>query len=153
MSQSASAQSEPLRQTVRTIAGGYATAHNQARLIWLRPFQHERPSRPVTTICQPPRENEGTIHLTFGDDEHVLGSGNRGEHAPYRDVLIFGQDAVGTRMSAVVDEVVGIPSGATGAHLNQPRPDFVRRTMNRDVMIDRADGLGNQVISGERPRN
>ncbi len=150
MRYSASTQSEPLRQTVRAIAGGNATAHDESRLIPLALFQHERPSRLVTTICQSPRKNEATIRLTFGNDEHVLGSGERGKHASYRDVLIFGQDAVGTRMPAIVDEAVGIPSSATGAHLNQPRPDFARRTMNRDGMIDRPDGLGNQVISGKR---
>src|SRR5271167_2977312 len=118
MSQSASAQREPLRQTVRMVAGGYATAHDQSRLIWLRLFQHECPSRLVTTICQSPRKNEATIRLILRHSEHVSDSGEGGEYASHRDALIFRQDAFGAVMPAVVDEIIGIPSSATGAHLN-----------------------------------
>src|SRR6266566_4839930 len=79
----------------------------------------------------------------------VSDSGERGEHASNRDALIFRQDAFGAVMPAVVDRVVGVPSSAARAHLHQPRPDIAGRTMNGDGVVDRADGIGNQVISGE----
>ncbi len=40
-----------------------------------------------------------------------------GEHASDADVLIIGQDTFGASLPAVIDEVVGVPSGAARAHL------------------------------------
>src|SRR5208337_2491441 len=42
-----------------------------------------------------------------------------------------------------------IDNGATGAHLRQPGPDVARRTANGDGVMDRADGLENQIVSGK----
>jgi len=52
-------------------------------------------------------------------------------------------------VSAVIDEVIAVPSSAPGAHLGQPSPDVMGRAMNGDGVIDRANGLGNQVVSGK----
>ncbi len=90
------------------------------------------------------------LPFALRDHEHISGSGEGGEHASYADVLIIGQNAFGAMMTAVIDEVIGVPSGAAGAHLGQPRPDLTRRTLNRDGVIDRAKGLRNQVVSGKK---
>jgi hypothetical protein len=91
------------------------------------------------------------FRLTLHDDEHIRSSGKCGEYPAHVDALIRGQDAFGAALTAVIDEIVGIPSGAAGAHLGQPRPDVMRRATNRDGVIDRAEGLRNQVVSGKSP--
>ena len=67
------------------------------------------------------------------------------------DILIVWQDTFGAAVATVINEVVGVPSSPVGSHLNKPRPNVTRRTTNRDGVIDRADRLGNQVVSGKGP--
>jgi hypothetical protein len=54
-------------------------------------------------------------------------------------------------VATVVNEVVGVLSSPVGAHLSKPRPDLMRRATNRDGVIDGADWLENQVVSGKGP--
>lgn len=67
------------------------------------------------------------------------------------DILIVLSDAVGAAVTTVVNEVVGVPSGPVGSHLSQPWPDVMSKATNRDGVIDRADRLGNQIVSGKGP--
>src|SRR5271167_3733160 len=75
----------------------------------------------------------------------------RGEYAAHLDGLKLRQDAIRTAVAAVVDEVVSVPPSSAGSHLDKPGPDVMRRATNRDRVIDRADGLGNQAVSGKSP--
>ena len=142
---------EPLRHAVGTIAGSHAATHDQARLVWPRLFQDECPSGLILAVGQSPGKNQAVFGLTLRNEEHVLGSGERRKYTPYPDTLILGQDVFGAAVATVVDEVVGVPSGSARAHLGQPRPHVSRRATNRDGVIDRADRLGNQVVSGKSP--
>jgi hypothetical protein len=114
-------------------------------------FNDERPGSLILAARQSPRENEAVLPLALRDQEPAGSSGECGEYASHADVLIIGQDAFGAKLTAVRDEVVGIPSGTARTHLGQPRPDVVRRATNRDGVIDRAQGLRNQVVSGKNP--
>src|SRR5271167_4588441 len=75
----------------------------------------------------------------------------RGEYTAHLDGLKLRQDAIRTAVAAVVDEVVSVPPSSAGSHLDEPRPDIMRRAMNGDRVIDRADGLGNKAVSGKSP--
>src|SRR5271169_3043656 len=134
---------QPLRQTVGAIARCNATAHDQARLVGLQLFEDEGPGGLVLPVRQSPGKNQAVFRLTLRNEEHVLGSGECRKNTPYPDALILGQDAFGAVATAVVNEVVGVPSCPARAHLGQPRPHVTRRATNRDGMIDRADGLRN----------
>jgi hypothetical protein len=114
-------------------------------------FNDERPGGLILAAGQSPRENEAVLPLALRDQEPAGSSGECGEYASHADVLMIGQDAFGAKLTAVRDEVVGIPSGMARTHLGQPRPDVVRRATNRDGVIDRAQGLRNQVVPGKNP--
>src|SRR5208337_3073453 len=131
------------------IASRHATPYDQARLVGLGLFQDERPGGLIPAARQSPCEDEAVLPFALRDYEHVLSSGECGEYASHTGVLITGQDAFGAALTAVIDEVVGVPSGAAGAHLHQPRPDLMRRATNCNGVIDRAKGLRNQVVSGK----
>ncbi len=75
----------------------------------------------------------------------------RGEYSAHLDGLKLRQDAIRTAVPAVIDEVVCVPPSSAGSHLDKPGPDVMRRATNGDCVIDRADGLGNQAVSGKSP--
>ena len=91
------------------------------------------------------------LGLILHDRKHVGYSRERGEYTARLDVLKLTQDAIRTAVAAVIDEVVSVPSSSAGSHLDKPGPDVMRRATNGDRVIDRADGLGNQAVSGKSP--
>ena len=136
-------------QTVGMIVRRYVTAHNQASRVRLQPFKYERPSRQIPAARGSPRENEAMLGLILHDRKHVGYSRERGEYTARLDVLKLRQDAIRTAVAAVIDEVVSVPPSSAGPHLDKPGPDVMRRATNGDRVIDRADGLGNQAVSGK----
>lgn len=62
------------------------------------------------------------LRFALRDHEHVSGSGECGEHDSYPDVLIIGQNAFGAMVTAVIDEVVGVPSGAAAVNEKPAKP-------------------------------
>ncbi len=91
------------------------------------------------------------LGLILHDSKHVGYPRERGEYTARVDVLKLWQDAIRTAAAAVIDEVVSVPPSSAGSHLDKPGPDVMRRTTNGDRVIDRADGLGNQAVSGKSP--
>src|ERR1019366_2178663 len=91
------------------------------------------------------------LGLILHDGTHVGYPRERGEYSARLDVLKLRQDAIRTAVAAVIDEVVSVPPSSAGSHLDKPGPDVMRRATNGDRVIDRADGLGNQAISGKSP--
>ena len=91
------------------------------------------------------------LGLILHDRKHVGYSRERGEYTARLDVLKLRQDAIRTAVAAVIDEVVSVPPSSAGSHLDKPGPDVMRRATNGDGVIDRADGLGNQAVSGKSP--
>ena len=79
--------------------------------------------------------------------EYIFRSGQRREYVSCGNILVFGQDTLGAAMSTVVYEVVGVPSRTSRTHLDEPRPNILRRTMDRDGMADRTNRVWNQFIS------
>src|SRR5271157_5470626 len=73
----------------------------------------------------------------------------RGEYTAHLDILKLRQDAIRTAVAAVVNEVVSVPPSSAGSHLDKPGPDVMRRATNSNRVIDRADGLRNQLVSGK----
>ena len=142
---------EPLRQAVGMIARCNSAAYDQARSVRLWLFQDERPGGLILAAGQSPGKNKAALRVALGHEKHVSSAEKCREYASHTDVLVLGQDVLGAAMAAVIDEVVCVPSGATGAHLGQPRPDVTRRAMNCDSVIDGSQGLGNQIVSGKRP--
>ena len=138
---------EPLRQAEGTIAFSHAATHDQASLARLRLFEDKGPSGLILTVGQAPGKNQAVFGLALRYDKDIFRTGKCGEHTAYTDVLQVGEDAFGTVVAAVINEVVGIPSGAARAHLRQPGPDITRRAANGDGVMDRADGLRNQIVS------
>jgi len=47
-------------------------------------------------------------------------------------VLELGNDPLSARLTQVVEQIVAIPSGASGANLDQPRPDLLRGCTDSD---------------------
>src|SRR5208337_2592297 len=140
---------KPLRQAEGMIACGHAATYDQASLARLRLFEDKGPSDLIPAVGQAPGKNQAVFRLTLCNDKHVLRAGERREHAAHTDVLQVGEDAFGAVVSAVINEVVGIPPGAAGAHLHQPRPDLARRATHGDCVMHRADRLRNQIVSGK----
>ena len=64
------------------------------------------------------RKNEAAFGLELRDKKHVGNARERGKDASHMDVLVGGQDAFSAVMASVIDEVVGVPSGAARAHLD-----------------------------------
>src|SRR5271167_2651081 len=91
------------------------------------------------------------LGLILHDSKYVGYPRERGEYTARLDVLKLRQDAIRTAVAAVIDEVVSVPPTSAGSHLDQPGPDVMRRATNGDRVIDRADGLGNQTVSGKSP--
>ena len=91
------------------------------------------------------------LGLILHDRKHVGYPRERGEYTARLDVLKLRQDAIRTAVAAVIDEVISVPPSSAGSHLDKPGPHVMRRTTNCDRVIDRADGLGDQTISGKSP--
>ena len=129
-----------------------ASTDDQARLVRAGVVPGRTPRWSDTcrwAICQERTRLCSSSHCATTNTS--VAPGSAGKDASDADALIFRQDTFGAALTAVIDEVVGVPSGAAGAHLGQPRPDVMRRTPNRDGVIDRAEGLRNQVVSGKSP--
>jgi len=109
----------------------------------LRLFEHECPSGLVKSLLQSPRQYEAAFRFILRYDEDILCSGKRREHASNRDVLKFRQDSLGAPMTAIVNEIVGIPSGASRTHLGEPRPNIGRRAMNCDGVVHDTNRIWN----------
>ena len=151
MRHAADAYGEPLWQAVGTIAGCHATAHDQACLIGLRLFEDERPSGLILPLGNRQERTRLCSGSHCATTNTSVAPGRAGNTLPTWIFLIVWQDTFGAAVAAVIDEVVGVPSSAVGAHLDKPRPDVMRRATNRDGVIDRADRLGNQVVSSKSP--
>src|SRR5271157_3805151 len=91
------------------------------------------------------------LGLILHDSKHVGHPRERREYTARLDVLKLRQDAIRTAVATVVDEVVSVPPSSAGSHLDQQGPDVMRRATNGDRVIDRADGQGNQAVSGKSP--
>src|ERR1019366_3998736 len=96
-------------------------------------------------------ENEAMLGLILHDSKYVGYPRERGEYTACLDVLKLRRDAIRTAVAAVIDEVVSVPPSSARAHLDKPGPDVMRWATNGDRVIDRADGLGNQAVSGKNP--
>src|SRR5271169_255744 len=92
------------------------------------------------------------LGIILHDRKYVGYPRERGEYTARLDVLKLRQDAIRTAVAAIIDEVVSVPPSSAGSHLDKPGPDVMRRATNGDRVIDRADGPGNQAVSGKSPR-
>jgi hypothetical protein len=110
-------------------------------------FEDVRSSSLMLTVGQPPRKNQAVFGLTLHNDEGILHPRERWKYTPDVDVLKAGQDTFGARVPTVINEVVGVPPGPVGTHLDQPQPHVTRRAMNADGVIDRTDGPGDEIVA------
>src|SRR5208282_2777369 len=103
---------EPLRQAVGTVASSHAATDDQASLARLRLFEDKGPRGLILTVGQAPGKNQAVLGLALRNDKDILHTRECGEHAANTDALQVGEDAFGAVVAAVINEVVGIPSGA-----------------------------------------
>jgi hypothetical protein len=67
------------------------------------------------------------------------------------DVLPLRVDRLGTWAAGVVQVVPGVPPPTVPAQLDEPRPDLIRRSVDRDGHRCAPFPVGYQVLTGIRP--
>jgi hypothetical protein len=76
------------------------------------------------------------------------------QHVAHLERLPLGMESVGAvhvQSEEVLDPVVGVGAGATGTHLDEPRPDRRRRCVDRDRPGGKDVGVLEQFIAGKGP--
>ena len=72
-------------------------------------------------------KDEKVLRLEGEHNEAVGGAGRRRKDRADRELLELRDDALSARPASVVEKVIAVPAGTTpGAHLREPRPDFLR---------------------------
>jgi hypothetical protein len=100
------AKREPLRHAVRAIARCHASAHKQSGMARLRFFEDECPRRLITAIGQLPGQHKILLGFALHEHEYILRSRECRKNHAWMSVLVFGQDALRTVATAVINEII-----------------------------------------------
>lgn len=129
-----------------------ARAHDQPRPIRAPILENERPGRQIRAVPQRPAEDKKSVRLV---PRHLVTVGDArkaGKQCADRDRLELGPNAPCAAMPAIVDEVVAVPPGAAGPHLDEPRPQHPPVTSNRDGVRGGPDRFRDELVARKRLR-
>src|SRR5437773_570762 len=104
------------RQSEEAVAASAARSHNEAYRAVIQRFEHERPRHQSHSVWRLPIEDEETFRLERCEREAVHRTGKRRKHHADFETLKCRNDAGGTRLTAVVERIVGIPTRSFRAH-------------------------------------
>ena len=132
---------------MEVITGALTCPHDQTTGTARHFIEDERPSH-HEGVVRTPAEYEVALRFERQERETVRDSRKRREDHTARQMLKFWDDAFLTSLSAVIKDVVAVPTRATAcAHLRQPRPDVARGSVDGDGMGQRYERLGNEIVA------
>src|SRR5208337_451891 len=110
-------------------------------------LKEELPAHQIASASRRNRQNEIALRFGSGNYEGIGGTWKRWHDIPRRDMLELRNDLRCARMTAIVDPIVAVPAGASGAHLHQPWPHELWRRGDCDGMHDRARRIRDESIA------
>src|ERR1700730_6408295 len=87
------------------------------------------------------------FRLALYDYEHVFRARERWEDGAHSDALKFRKDSFSAVVTAVIDEIIGVPSSAVRSHLSQQWPHVMGRALDCDGVLNLLDRIWNQVVA------
>ncbi len=136
----------------RDPGAGDAAAGEEAGPISPGTLEHVLPGRCELAAAVRRREEQVDRRIERGDHEGFGRTGNRREDVSSGDGLEGGHDLAGTGHTPVVDPVPAVPATSASAHLCEPGPDVLGRSLDGDRMGQRQDCLRKPGITGQQPR-
>jgi hypothetical protein len=115
----------------------------------------KRPSHHRRSVPRGPTKYKEAFSLEVEDDKAVVHSWGCRKDRTDRDVLQRRHHAEKAAVTAVVDEVVAVPTGTSArTQLHKPGPDVTRGTMDRYGMRERSErrAIGKRATLREPPR-